>query len=308
MDRPRSGRRLSREETCASVAASFDRSPQKSTRKRAAELGVTRSTMRDHMKKDLFLKAFRPMVTNELVDSDLDRRKAACRALLDTFPDEEFRSNVLFCDECAIYQSSRDRNVVWTKENPHFTMTLEHNPPNAMLWAGLTSNAFLGPYFFTGSVNAETFSDMLEKWVVPQLRDKGLLENVWLQHNDAPAHFASVRSVLNQHFPGHWIGQGSLVSPAPLPPRSPDLTIPDNSLLGIIKGQVSARRYNNNEDLQRAVEAFQTITPESLQRMSERTWRRIRLATITTVNIRIHFTYNFCWLSLLDFYHEILFI
>lgn len=282
MDRPRSGRRISREETCASVAASVDRSPQKSTRKRAAELRVPRSTMRDHMKKDLHLKAFRPMVTNELLDADLDRRKTACRALLDTFPDEESRSNVLFCDECAIYRSSRDRNVVfWAKENPHFTMTLEHNPPHVMLWAGLTSNALLGPYFFTGSVNAETYSDMLEKWVVPQLRDRGLLENVWLQHDGAPAHFAlSVRNVLNQHFPGRWIGRGSPASPAPLtwPPRSPDLTTPDNSLWGIIKGQVSARRYNNNEDLQKAVEeAFQTITPEILQRMSERTWRRIRL-------------------------------
>ena len=60
----------------------------------------------------------------------------------------------------------------WAEENPHFTMTLEHNPPHVMLWAGLTSNALLGPYFFTGSVNAETYSDMLEKWVVPQLRDR----------------------------------------------------------------------------------------------------------------------------------------
>jgi hypothetical protein len=41
---------------------------------------------------------------------------------------------------------------------------------------------------------------------------------------------------------------------------------------------VAARRYNNNEDLRRAVEdAFRTITPKMLRRMSQRTWRRIRL-------------------------------
>ena len=41
---------------------------------------------------------------------------------------------------------------------------------------------------------------------------------------------------------------------------------------------VAARRYNNNEDLSRAVEdAFRTITPKMPRRMSQRTWRRIRL-------------------------------
>ena len=52
-DRPRSGRKKTREETCAGVAASIEQSPIKSTRKRAAELGIPRTTMRDHMKKDL---------------------------------------------------------------------------------------------------------------------------------------------------------------------------------------------------------------------------------------------------------------
>jgi len=49
-------------------------------------------------------------------------------------------------------------------------------------------------------------------------------------------------------------------------------------LWGTIKGIVAARRYNNNEDLRRAVEdAFRTVTPKMLRRMSHRTWRRIRL-------------------------------
>ena len=86
---------------------------------------------------------------------------------------------------------------------------------------------------------------------------------MWLQHDGAPAHFAlSVRDVLNERFPCRWIGRGSPTSPAllPWPPRSPELTTPDNSLWGIIKGKVAARRCNN-EDLRRAVEdAFRTIT------------------------------------------------
>jgi hypothetical protein len=121
---------------------------------------------------------------------------------------------------------------------------------------------------------------------------------VWLQQDGAPAHFAlSVRNVLNGHFPGRWIDRGSPTSPAPMPwpPRSPDLTTPDNSLWGIIKGRVAARRYNNNnnnnEDLRRAMEdAFRTITPKMIRRMSQRTWRPIRLCVQHQVHIRIHRT------------------
>ena len=117
-------------------------------------------------------------------------------------------------------------------------------------------------------MNASSYSAMLEKWLIPQLRDRGLLDDVWLQHHGAPALFAlSVRDILNERFPGRWISRGSPSSPAPLPwpPSSPDLTTPDNSLWGIIKGRVAARRYNNNEDLRRAVEdAFHTVTPKML--------------------------------------------
>jgi len=176
-------------------------------------------------------------------------RHESCRALLDTFPNAVFCSKVLFSDECAIYRSARDRIMVfWSKENPNFTQELEHNSLHVMIWAGMTSDYLIGPYFFDGPVNGATYSAMLEMWLIPQLRDRGLLDDVWLQHDGAPTHFAlSVCDVLKKRFPGHWIGHGSPTSPAPLPwpPRSPDLTIPDNLLWGIIKGRVAAHRYNN---------------------------------------------------------------
>ena len=114
----------------AAVAASIERSPKKSTRKRWSELGVPQSTMRDHIKRDLNVRPYRPTFVNELSDGDMDRRNESCCALLDTFSDAVSRSKVLFNDECAIFRSARDRNVVfWSKENPNFTQELEHNPP-----------------------------------------------------------------------------------------------------------------------------------------------------------------------------------
>ncbi|PSN54296.1 hypothetical protein C0J52_11040 [Blattella germanica] len=62
-DRLQRERKKTREETCTGVAASIEQSPIKSTRKRAAKLGILRTTMRDHMKKDLKVRPFRPLET-----------------------------------------------------------------------------------------------------------------------------------------------------------------------------------------------------------------------------------------------------
>jgi hypothetical protein len=120
----------------------------------------------------------------------------------------------------------------------------------------MTANHLIGHYFFDGPVNAKSYAEMLEVWLIPQFRDRGLMGDVWLQHDGAPAHFAlTVRHILNEHFPGRWIGCGSPTSPATLswPPHSPD-------------------------ELRRAMEqVFTTIMPEVLWRMSHRTWWCIRL-------------------------------
>ena len=166
LDRPRSGRRSSRDETRAKAAFSVDRSPQKSIRKQAAKLGVPRSTPHDYTRRDLLLKPYRARFANELLDVDYERRYDACGALLDNFPDDESRSKVLLRDKCAIYRSSRSRYVVIrAKENPNFSLTLEHHLPHVIMWAGVTSSALIGPYFYESPVNSE----MLENYLIPQL-------------------------------------------------------------------------------------------------------------------------------------------
>ena len=111
------------------------------------------------MKKDLNVRPYRSIFVNEMSDGDMDRRYESCRALLDTFSNAVSHSKVLFSDECAIYCSARDRNMVfWSKENPNFTQDLEHNPPHVMIWAGMTSDYLTGPYFFDGPVNAASYS------------------------------------------------------------------------------------------------------------------------------------------------------
>ena len=75
---------------------------------------------------------------------------------------------------------------------------------------------------------------MIRKWFIPKLIELGIKNRVWLQQDGAPAHFAlPVRALLNAKFPDRWIGRGS--NSFAWPPRSPDLTTPDNSLWVFIK-------------------------------------------------------------------------
>jgi len=124
-DRPPSGRKSTRFETCAAVAGSIERSPVKSKRKRSSELGVPGSTMRNHMKRDLNVRPYCPTFVMELSDDDMDRRYESCRALLDTFSNAVSRSKVIFSHKCAIYRSARDRYVVFYLIAAGFTVVFD---------------------------------------------------------------------------------------------------------------------------------------------------------------------------------------
>lgn len=279
LDQARSGRPETRKKTCAGVQESLQQSPKKSTRKRSAELGIPRATMMDHMKKDLDVKPYKPMSVNQLSDEDMDRRKEFCEKFLNRFPDcPRNHRKIIFSDECAIYKSSKSRNIYfWAKENPFYKEEVENNPPHVMIWAALTSEHLIGPYFFDGNVNQESYANMIRNWFIPKLIELGIKDCVWLQQDGAPAHFAlPVRALLNAEFPDRWIGRGS--NSFAWPPRSPDLTTPDNSLWGLIKGQVSGIRYETIDQLKHAIiAAFASVSRNSLKKMAQRTWRRMEL-------------------------------
>jgi hypothetical protein len=171
-----------------------------------------------------------------------------------------------------MYCSTHDRNVLPAKENPHFVVELEHNPLHLMLWAGMTATRLSGLCVFDGLINAASCAQILEAWLILHLRDRGLMEDVWLQHNRAPTHFSlTVCNILNEHYLGHWIGCGSPTLPFHYPGRHIVLVLPHQATLwAIIQGQVAVHCYCNSDKLCRAVEqAFTTIMPQMLWHISQ---------------------------------------
>jgi len=87
-----------------------------------------------------------------------------------------------------------------------------------MIWAGITLTYLLGPYFFEGSVTQHTYLQMINEWLLPQMRAKGTANTIYFQQDGAPPHFAlAVCNRLNEIFPDRWSGRSSLKYPAPIP-------------------------------------------------------------------------------------------
>ena len=130
----------------------------------------------------------------------------------------------------------------------------ERDTPRVNVWLGLTRSTVYEPFMFAGkTVTGNTYLDVLEQFLEPQLISDGIMDTVVFQHDGAPPHFAiTVRDYLNQAFPGRWIGRAA---PMKWPPRSPDLTPLDIFAGGFIKSDVHQVKINSIQQLKQRIRA-----------------------------------------------------
>lgn len=149
-----------------------------------------------------------------------------------------------------------------------------------MVWAAVVGNRIIGPYFFEGNVNGQTYEDLLRNHLPVLLNDAGVpeqaIEGLWFMQDGAPAHRANiVTECLNEMFGDRWVGMGA---PMFWPPYSPDLSPLDFSIWGIVKNYVYLRRPAAAEDMRRLiVEAFETIPRETIGNCHRSFQQRIRV-------------------------------
>jgi len=98
---------------------------------------------------------------------------------------------------------------------------------------------------------------------MPKLDDLGVPRSkVWWQQDGATAHTAtSVLNFLQVSFPGKVLAKGGSV---PCPPRSPDLTLPDFFLWGLLKSQVYSQPVRSLRQLKRRIRAAVRALPETV--------------------------------------------
>jgi hypothetical protein len=83
------------------------------------------------------------------------------------------------------------------------------------------------------------------------------------------------KTIINETFADRWV---SKFGPTPWPALSPDLTICDNALWGIVKSRVIGQKPQNVEALKDVItDVFSNITTVQLKAINERNFRRLQL-------------------------------
>jgi len=126
---------------------------------------------------------------------------------------------------------------------------------------GLTTTVSWLP---TLTVNGQRYLDMLQRFVIPQLVERGVLDTVTFMQDGAPPHFTcAVTDLLRERF-GDWlIGRNFTI---PWPARSPDLTPMDYWFWGYLKSKVYQKAPATLPALRLAIrECIDAITQEQLQ-------------------------------------------
>lgn len=143
-----------------------------------------------------------------------------------------------------------------------------------MVWAGILDGHIIGPYFFPDNVTTQSYLDMLQDWLLPQLTFLGISPlDIIFQQDGAPAHYALVvRTWLDVNFKS-WIGRGS--DTMQWPPRSPDITPLDFFLWGYIKNIVYRDQPVSMQNLRdKITDAFGTVTADMLQNVQRNIVKR----------------------------------
>lgn len=273
----RSGRPQISDQTVQQVSDAVTRSLKASTRRLSRELGIPQSTVWKILHFTLKKRAYHLQIRHALEHEDYACREAMCYDLLRAVQEANLLQNVLFSDEATFHTCgmvNRHNCRVWADEQPNEIMEWERNTPKVNVWLGLTKSKVYGPFFFgERTVTGNSYIDMLQQFLQPQLQEDGILETVVFQQDGAPPHFALiVREYLDATFPRRWIGRGSNRIWAP---RSPDLTPLDFFAWGYVKSQVYKVKINSIANLKERIrQAVRNITPAMLNKVFEATVRR----------------------------------
>ena len=231
------------------VRAALEENPTLTTRRNG--LNISQKSVNRIIRKEINWFPYKIRRRHEIKDGDHERRLAYSRWLLRQFNDPLFRSKIVIGDEAAFSMNGHvcSKNMVMYSpkgDRPEFHYDVPNSREKVTVWSALCGNGeLLGPYFFDGNIDGETYFHMLNVQVVPDLNnifnfnivgDHFYDNNVWWFQDGAPWHQrVMVRNRLRELFGNQIV---SLNHDLEWPPRSPDLTPCDFFLWGYIKSKV----------------------------------------------------------------------
>lgn len=270
--RPRSGRS---NENIELVRADVQAEPKTSTRRRAAQLGLSERTLRRILHLDLHMYPYKIQTVFKLRPIDIQRRLQYAQIVTNLVEAEpNFWQNLIMSDEanfCLSGRVNKQNDRFWGTENPRFIQENVQFDQKVVVWCAICSERIIGPFFFEDArgnavtVNGERYRTMIREFLQPQLEELGV-ENFWFQQDGATCHTArETVALLRDIFPARLLSKNGDIE---WPPHSPDLTAPDFFLWGYLKNKVYINRPQTLEDLKANIrEEFGQIPAEILRKV-----------------------------------------
>lgn len=282
--RPRSSRTA---DNIDLVRESVAENPETSTRRRSAQLKLSRRSLQRILVQDLNLFPYKMQLVHKLQPRDNEKRLEYCNAFLNLVDTNEiFFGKIIMTDEAHFDLSGfvNSQNCrFWGTENPRILHERPLHPLRVTVWCGICAEKVIGPYFFedtTGNavtVTGERYRSMIQEFLVPEVEALDQ-QHMWFQQDGATAHTANVTmEILREIFPGRLISRfGDLA----WPPRSPDLTPSDFFLWGHLKERVYINKPKTLQQLKENIqEEIGNLSPEVLKKVMENAIERTRICS-----------------------------
>ena len=267
-------------ENVEEVRTSVLRSPIKSVRRRAQELGLPKSSLQRILRLDLHVFPYQVQVMQKLSENDKMRRVQMCEWFNGKMEDDpEWIKNVWFSDEAHFHLDgivSSHNYRFWGSDAPQdFIAQKPLHSVKVTAWCALSHRGIIGPYWFEDeneravAVNQENYRATVCKFSTSLRRRRNIpYETQWFQQDGATPHTAvATRELLRAKFADRVI---SFRTQHIWAPHSPDLNPLDFFLWGYAKDNVYRHNPVTVQDLKQEITQFIRRIPEDIcQRVVE---------------------------------------
>lgn len=279
--------------TPANIAVVRDRlqqSPRKSTRRLSQEVGISRTSVRRIIHKDLTLFPYKIQILQQQTDANKRERVEFCQSMSERIENNPGVLNLIFFSDEAHFHLSGHVNKqnmrFWARNQPHEHIQAPLSREKVTVWCAIGKGGIVGPFFFEDNegnpvtVNSERYIEMLRRKFIPAIRRRRNIDihTVVFQQDGAPPHCSNITlGYLRQHFPGDRLL--SRRTDNPWPPYSPDLNPADYFLWGYLKERVYAGNPRTSEELKDSIRReIRRIPAEMLTRVVDNF--NVRLAAV----------------------------
>jgi len=192
------------------VREAIVRSPTRSARQHAVKLGMSESTVRQILHKDLGFHPYKMMIVQTLNEGDYQQRLASAKLMLEIIEEHE-NAIIMMSDEAHFHLNgsvNKQNFQYWAPQNSHEVHERPLHSPKVTVWCVIGKVGIIGPYFFeengiTMTVNSARYIDMINNFLEPELRSQRINnQNVWFQQDGATTHTArAAMAVVRAMFP-----------------------------------------------------------------------------------------------------------